>query len=83
MISSSGRNHPTMPLACTDFDIALSMLPVFCTQHHCSQALPLWLTRNGAYLDIPGVGETVPTMWTVLLAESGEAKPLASDQTKS
>ena len=39
-----------------------------------------WLTQNGAHLEVPGVGEIVPTMWTVLLAESGEAKTLASDE---
>lgn len=54
-----------------------------------SHAMPLfalvstaasWLTQNGAYLDAPGVGEIAPTLWTVVLAESGEAKTLAVDE---
>lgn len=54
-----------------------------------SYALPLmqlimvaasWLTQNGAYLDIRGLGRIVPTLWMVGLAGSGEAKTLASDE---
>lgn len=53
-----------------------------------SYALPLmqlvmvaasWLTQIGAHVDVPGLGRILPSLWTVGLAESGEAKTLASE----
>lgn len=57
-----------------------------------SYALPLfqtimiaasWLTQNGAKLSIPGLGEVLPTLWTIALAESGSAKTLAAARIMS
>ncbi len=54
-----------------------------------SYALPLmqlvmvaasWLTQIGAHVDVPGLGRILPSLWTVGLAESGEAKTLASEE---
>jgi hypothetical protein len=39
-----------------------------------------WLTQNGAKLEIAGVGEIQPTLWTIALAESGSAKTLAASR---
>ncbi|SFQ04827.1 Protein of unknown function [Tranquillimonas alkanivorans] len=39
-----------------------------------------WLTQRGATLEVPGLGDIVPTHWIIGLAESGEAKTLASDE---
>jgi len=57
-----------------------------------SYALPLfgtimtaasWLTQNGAVLEIAGVGKIRPTLWTIALAESGNAKTLAADRLRT
>jgi hypothetical protein len=37
-----------------------------------------WLTQNGARFEIEGMGEVLPTLWTIALAESGSAKTLAA-----
>ena len=57
----------------TDISYAL---PVFQTVMIAAS----WLTQNGARLEIPGVGEILPTLWTIGLAESGAAKTLATDR---
>jgi hypothetical protein len=57
-----------------------------------SYALPLfqtimiaasWLTQKGACLMIPGVGEVLPSLWTIALAESGSSKTLAASRIMS
>lgn len=39
-----------------------------------------WLTQNGAYLQVTGVGRVLPTLWTVGLAPSGSSKTMASEE---
>lgn len=39
-----------------------------------------WLTQSGACLFVPGVGQIKPTLWLIGLAESGNAKTLASNE---
>lgn len=56
-------------------DIAYA-LPVFQTIMIAAS----WLTQNGARLEIAGVGEIQPTLWTITLAESGSAKTLATNR---
>lgn len=38
------------------------------------------LTQSGAYLEVPGLGRILPTLWSICLAESGSSKTLASDE---
>ncbi|SDG43264.1 hypothetical protein [Sulfitobacter delicatus] len=38
------------------------------------------LTQSGAYLEVPGIGRIMATLWSICLAESGSAKTLASDE---
>lgn len=38
------------------------------------------LTQQGAYLDVPGVGPVLPTLWLVGLASSGSSKTLAAEE---
>lgn len=61
-----------------DTDISYA-LPVFTTVMIAAS----WLTQNGAKLCIPGLGEVLPTLWTIALAESGSAKTLAADRMMS
>jgi hypothetical protein len=56
-----------------DTDISYA-LPIFQTIMIAAS----WLTQNGARLNIPGVGEILPSLWTIALAESGSAKTLAT-----
>lgn len=56
-----------------DTDISYA-LPVFQTVMIAAS----WLTQSSARLEIPGVGEILPTLWTIGLAESGSAKTLAT-----
>lgn len=58
-----------------DTDVSYA-LPVFTTVMIAAS----WLTQNGAKLCIPGLGEVLPTLWTIALAESGSAKTLAADR---
>lgn len=39
-----------------------------------------YLTQNGACIEVPGVGEVLPTLWTIGLAGSGSSKTLASEE---
>lgn len=56
-----------------DTDISYA-LPIFQTVMIAAS----WLTQHGARLEIPGMGEVLPTLWTIALAESGSAKTLAA-----
>ncbi len=57
----------------TDISYALPIMQVIMTAASM-------LTQKGAYLDVPGVGRTLPTLWTVGLAGSGSSKTLAAEE---
>jgi hypothetical protein len=61
-----------------DTDISYA-LPVFQTVMIAAS----WLLQNGARLEVEGVGEILPTLWTIALAESGSSKTLASGRITS
>jgi len=39
-----------------------------------------YLTQNGAYLEIKGVGQIRPILWNICLADSGSSKTLATNE---
>ncbi|WP_303473194.1 hypothetical protein [Marinovum sp. 1_MG-2023] len=57
----------------TDISYALPIMQVVMTAASV-------LTQKGAFLDVPGVGRTLPTLWTVGLAGSGSSKTLAAEE---
>lgn len=58
-----------------DTDISYA-LPVM----HVVMIVASFLTQNGAYLEVPGVGRVLPTLWNIGLASSGSSKTLASEE---
>ncbi len=58
-----------------DTDISYAM-PVL----HLVMTAASYLTQNGAHLSVPGVGQILPTLWTIGLAGSGSSKTLASEE---
>jgi hypothetical protein len=58
-----------------DTDISFA-LPVM----HVVMTAASFLTQNGAYLEVPGVGRVLPTLWNIGLAGSGSSKTLASEE---
>jgi hypothetical protein len=61
-----------------DTDISYA-LPVFQTVMIAASHL----LQNGARLQVEGVGEILPSLWTIALAESGSAKTLAAGRIMS
>ena len=59
--------------ASTDISYALPIMHVIMTAAS-------YLTQHGAYLEVPGVGRVLPTLWTIGLAGSGSSKTLASEE---
>lgn len=57
----------------TDISYALPIMQVVMTAASV-------LTQKGAFLDVPGVGRTLPTLWSVGLAGSGSSKTLAAEE---
>ncbi len=53
-------------------------LPIF----HVISVAASFLTQGGAHLDVPGVGEILPTLWLIGLAPSGSAKTLATNEVE-
>lgn len=58
-----------------DTDISYA-LPIFQTVMIAAS----WLIQHGARLEIDGMGEVLPSLWTIALAESGSAKTLAASR---
>ena len=58
-----------------DTDISYA-LPIM----HVVMTAASYLTQAGACLKVPGVGEVLPTLWTIGLADSGSSKTLASEE---
>lgn len=47
---------------------------------HLVMTAASYLTQTGACLEVPGVGQVLPTLWTIGLAGSGSSKTLASEE---